>query len=146
MCKNFIVQINQPSSSNKVYLYLYNLLDAFLSDSDLSSLPKDKISDVMTTLFLSTGSDYTSFFKNIGKATVLNVFFMHCNFISGMTMDGSLCDTTDQRDLGFLAFLRLVGTLYFKKHLVSFMSVSKVETFIILQTLHCHLTKGTRNF
>ena len=37
--KNFIVQINQPSSSNKVYLYLNNFLDDFLSDSDLSSLP-----------------------------------------------------------------------------------------------------------
>ena len=43
-------------------------------------------------------------------------------------MDGSLSDiATDRRELGFLAFLRLTGTLYFKKHLASFMSVLNVE-------------------
>ena len=34
----------------------------------------------------------------------------------------------DKREQGFLSFLRLVGTLYFKRHLSSFSSISHVET------------------
>lgn len=35
---------------------------------------------------------------------------------------------TENRALGFLSFLRLVGAVYFKKHLVSFTTVCNVET------------------
>ena len=37
--KKFIVQINLPSSHDKIYLFLNNLLNAFPNDMDLSSLP-----------------------------------------------------------------------------------------------------------
>ena len=34
----------------------------------------------------------------------------------------------DNRNLGFLSFLRLVGTIYFKRHLASFACINQVET------------------
>ena len=58
-----------------LFVGLNNLLNAFQSDSDLAALSLENISKIISTLFLSTGSDYTSFFKNIRKATVLNIFY-----------------------------------------------------------------------
>lgn len=99
---------------------------AFETDSDMAPVLKSQIPKIITTLFLATGSDYTSFF---GKATVLNTFFMHSDFIVGENMDGSLANyTTENRDSGFLSFLRLVGTLYFKRHLSSFISLMQIQT------------------
>lgn len=54
---------------------------------------------------------------------------MNCQFISGSNIEGSLADFKNEtRDKGFLSFLRLVGTLYFKKHLASFTSIYRIET------------------
>ena len=78
-------------------------------------LPSCEIPSILTALFLPTGSNYTSYFKNIGKSTVLNTFFMHCQFITGTNNQGSLSDfTKDKREQGILSFPRLVGTLYFR--------------------------------
>ena len=45
---------------------------------------------------------------------------MHHNFINSVSQ-GSLASTCDtNRELGFLSFVRLIGTVYFKKHLSSF--------------------------
>lgn len=100
------------------------------NDSDLSYLPVEKIPSILTSLFTATGSDYTSYFKSFGKAKVLNLFFMHCNFISkSNNHEGLLSDfTIEKRDKGFMSFLRLIGTLYFKRHLASFACISQVET------------------
>lgn len=106
--KHYIVQLNLPSSREKLYVHIDNLLNAFNNDSDLSFLPSDTIPKVITCLFLATGSDYTSFFRNFAKSTVLNIYF-YSQFISGVSMPGSLSETnTADRDSGFLPFLRPV--------------------------------------
>ena len=75
--KNYIMQLNRPSSTAKSCLSMNNLLNALQNDSDLSSLPRNELPQLFTSLFVATGSDYTSYFKNIGKATVINTFFMY---------------------------------------------------------------------
>jgi hypothetical protein len=80
----------------------------------------------MACLFVSTGCDYISYFKHLGKSTFLNTFFQHASFINEIQ---SLSEITEgSRELGFLAFLRLIGTVYFKKHLASFISIHNVNT------------------
>ena len=68
-------------------------------------------------------------FKGIGKAQFLNCFFQHASFIGGKDMPGSMEEvSTNNRASGFLSFLRLIGTVYFKKHLASFISIHNIET------------------
>ena len=75
------------------------------------------------SLFISTRCGYISYFKSFGKATILNNFFQYNNFICGINMEGSLEQTHQHdREMGFLAFIRMMGTCYFKKHLPAFIS------------------------
>lgn len=86
--KQFVVQNNLPHSGVQKYINVNNLPSALQNDSDLASLATETIPGVMVGLFVATGSDYTSYFKNIGKATFLNLFFQYSRFISGNGMEG----------------------------------------------------------
>ena len=56
--------------------------------------------------------------KTLGKATLLNYFYQHADFI------GCLHKTQPHNKTeGFLAFVCLVGTAYFGRHLVAFISL-----------------------
>lgn len=73
----------------------------------------------MQQLYIVTGCDYISYVSGLGKATFLNYFYQHVNFITGGTQaDGDLA-MTDKLTMktGFLALIRLFGTAYFKKNL-----------------------------
>ena len=49
-----------------------------------------------------------AFLKIIGKATVLNVSFMYCEFISGSNIDGTLSDyTTNTRESDFRLYIKI---------------------------------------
>ena len=89
---------------------------------------------VMQTLFVASGCDYISFFNGIGKATFLKYFFQYSDFITGYSQytSGSLSDTVMDNGIykqGFLAFIRLIGTVYFKKHANAFESLSPVAHY-----------------
>lgn len=127
--KQIIVQLNPPSSRIKRYVNLNNLLEALNDDPDLSAIPHAERPLVLMSLFVATGSDFTSYFRSIGKATFLKHFFQDASFITGSAMQSSLANFNLQmREFGFLAFLRLVGTAYFKKHLASVISHYNLET------------------
>ena len=127
--KNYIIQLNIPHSLEKKYVNLKNLNMAFTRDPDLSTLPTESLGAIMQTLFICTGCDYVSYFKTFGKATILNIFFQHSQFISGTDMPGSLHHTnTTSKETGFLSFMRLVGTCYFKRHLAAFIASKGHET------------------
>ena len=68
------------------------------------------------TIFVATGCDYISFFSGIGKATFLRYFYQHAEFISSgkYNLPGTLADVDIEANSRFLAFLRLVGTVYSK--------------------------------
>ena len=124
-----IVQLNLPHSQDLKYLHLNNLIEALEGDPDLASLPRDKLRIVMQMLFITSGCDYISFFSGFGKAAFLNIFFQHASFITGNQSNGLLSENSKEgMKQGFLAFLRLVGTLYFKKYLSAFVSLRDVET------------------
>lgn len=80
----------------------------------------------MQTLFVATGCDYVSFFAGIGKAFFLKVFFEYAHFIIddqlGGTFAGSMshANLSDDAKASQLAFIRLVGCAYFKKHTNAF--------------------------
>ena len=122
--KQYIIQINVINAISKEYIFLNHLHTAFFNDPDLSSIVKPNLLNTLQTLFICTGCDFVSFFKQIGKASFFNYFFQHSCFICGNSMDGSLHETDiNTRSSGFLSFIRLIGTIYYKKHLPSFISL-----------------------
>ena len=59
------------------------------SDPDLAGLNTTELAQILQTLFVCTGCDYTSFFCGIGKATFPRYFFQ---FITGTNAQGSLAN------------------------------------------------------
>ena len=114
------VRISVFSSQEHRYLSLKILTMSLQGDPDLSSVPGEILPKVLQTLFISTGCDYVSYFAGFGKSTFLKLFFQHASFINDVSQ-GTLASTCDSsRQLGFLSFVRLIGTVYFKKHLSTF--------------------------
>lgn len=119
--KNVIVQLNVYHSKQLSFLHLPRLKHALQNDPDLSTIPPDILPKVIQTLYICTGCDYTSFFRGIGKITFSRYFYQYADFITsgkGNTQ-GTLADTGPanfQMELGYMSFVRLVGTVYFKKY------------------------------
>ena len=132
--KSVIVQLNKYSSKELRFPHLSNLIQVLKNDPDLSSLTPDRIPQIFQTLFVSTGCDYVSYFSGIGKATFYKHFFQNAEFItSGKDQTpGTLADVSldGKYEKGFLAFVRLVGTTYFKKHVSAFKHVTPQTNFI----------------
>ena len=129
----YIIQLNIPHADEKKYINLNNLKMALSKDTDLSNVPQDEVCLILQTLFICTGCDYISYIKSIGKATVLNNFFQHASFICGYNMPGFLHNTSlNNRENGFLSFIRFIGTCYFKKHLSAFVALKghKIPTHL----------------
>ena len=63
-----------------------------------------------------------SFFAGFGKATIMGHFFENACFITGtQDIPGTLADTAPDRvEEGCMSFVRLIGTIYFKKHVAQF--------------------------
>ena len=96
-----------------------NLIKALELDPDLASLPRDKLANIFQMLYICSRCDYDSYFSGLRKAA-FNVFFQHASFINVTQMQRSLSDVSDEtRDMGFMAFIRLIGTLLFQEILLS---------------------------
>ena len=127
--KEYIVQLNVPHANEKKFIHLNNFLLALTADPDLATITKDKLAETLQVLFLCTGCDYNSYFKCIGKATFWNTFFQYSSFIDSPQLPGHLHETDcSSQSNGFLSFVRLVGTVYFKKHIAAFNSLYSYET------------------
>ena len=135
--KEVIVQINVPQSTTQLYVHLNKLISALQGDLDLATIPKDHLPRVFQMLYVCCGCDYISYFAGMGKGMFCNVFFQHASFITGRNMPGELSFTTvGTIKENFLSFLRLIGTLYFKKHYSAMVSLRGAET-------PQHLLKGS---
>ena len=95
-------------------------------------IPSAEIAGTIQTLFVCTGCDYVSFFSGIGKASFFKTFFEKATFISNDSMGhlsqprATLPEVTENC---FLAFLRLVGCAYFKKHQNAFQGITPESLF-----------------
>ena len=140
--KEVMVQINTYCSKSLQFLHLTNLKYALECDPDLSTIDKDLLPKIFQTLYVSTGCDYTSFFSGIGKATFFRYFYQYAEFITsgkGAAL-GTLANTelnNGQMDIGYLSFLRLVGTVYYEKHNTGFETPNPITHF---NSFHKHNT------
>ena len=123
--KEVIVQISDLKSRDLKLLHLNCLVAALVNDPDMASVPTSVRSNIIQALFVVSGCNYVSFFSGIGKASFVKCFFQYAQFITGHTRytKVSLADTSMENNIhehGFLAFLRLIGTVYFKRHANAF--------------------------
>ena len=91
-----------------------NLQIALDNDPDLASIDRERLPSTLQMLFIVSGYDCTSYFAGIGKAAFLNAFYQYSDFITGNKQEGSLSDSSSESEMkiGFLSFVRLIGTLY----------------------------------
>jgi hypothetical protein len=131
------IYIQQTShlQGNSNFFSLSRFIDAIHNDPDISCIPQQHRTQAIQTIYACTGCDYISFFKGIGKVFFLNTFFQHAQFISGgsESLPGTLGDVHNgMHELGLLAFIRLVGTAYLKKHLSGFIEQKPEEIYFSL--------------
>ena len=127
--KDIILQISTYSAQELRFLNLTTMICLLHNDPDLARIGNKILPKVMQTIYVATGCDYTSFFSQIGKATFLRYYFQYASFIiAGIdSIPGTLADVSlydGSYKLGYLAFVRLVGTVYFKKHSSGFVTDS----------------------
>ncbi len=132
--KDVIVQISLINARELRLLHMNNLISALQNDPDLAAINSAILPQVLQTLFVTSGCDYISFFHGVGKATFLRYFFQYASFISGNEENakGTLADVSlddSSYEQGFLSFLRLVGTIYYKKHATGFETPSPATHF-----------------
>lgn len=119
-----IVQLSAIASLEHRYLSLTRLCTALNNDPDLSTVPCEVRPSLLQSLFICSGCLYISFFVSLGKATFLRVCLQHADFINAnsVQLPGTLpCMSETNRSYGFLAFVSLIGTIYFKKHFGMFL-------------------------
>ena len=116
------VQLSPMTSPELRLLHLNQVQLDLAGDPDLALVPPGLRACVVQTLFICSGCDYLSFFAGFGKATIMRHFFENAWFITGtQDIPGTLADTAPNRvEDGFMSFVTLVGTMYFKKHLAQF--------------------------
>ena len=124
------IGLPQPLSSDSIYiktnamgrptkyLSMCILQQSLYSDPELSTLVENERPKTFQVLYALTGCDYTSFFSGIGKTSFFNSFLKNVRFISGKgSPSGDLSQSTNFYSTeGLLAFIRLVGCVYFDKH------------------------------
>ena len=131
--KEVLVQVSPINSKEMKFVNLSALHAALGNDPDLAGLEAVNLAQILQTLFVCTGCDYISFFYGIGKSTFLRYFFQNASFITGSNAEGSLANVqldNENFKKGFWAFLRLVGTVYYKKHASAFDFPSPATHFL----------------
>ncbi|CAC5375416.1 unnamed protein product [Mytilus coruscus] len=100
------------------------------SDPDLHSIEKDDLPLIIQNLFILTGCDYVSFFKDHGKTSFFKTFFKYTEFITSSVENnviGKLSLTNSDDISSFLSFICLIGCEYWRKCASAFLR-EKLET------------------
>ena len=128
---DIIVQLSKPSDKESRFIHMNSLIQALENDPDLSELPPSILPQILQSVYVATGCDYTSFFCGLGKASFLSTLFQYATFIAlGVDPPGSLGIVSLDRDSPSLySFLRLVGCAYFRKHTSLFSPMTPLTLF-----------------
>lgn len=131
--KEVIVQVSPMHCRELKLLNLTALVTAFEHDPDLAQIAPDILPKVFQTLYVVSGCDNISFFSKLSKASFHRYFYQYASYISsGQHYPGTLADTSFEQGVyeqGYLAFLRLIGTAYLKKHSTGFDTPSPITHF-----------------
>ena len=131
--RNIHIQMSPLGSSERLFLHLNSLSKAIAADPDLAVVPHDSRQHILQVIYIFSGCDYTSYWAGLGKTRFLNAFFANAAFITGsssLSPPGSLHNITPStQELGFLAAVRLIGTVYLKKHTSAFPTHSPQSLF-----------------
>ena len=122
------------------FVYINKLIKCLKSDPDLGQVTNDSVCSIIQFLFIVSGCDYISFFAGFGKIRFLQTFFQYATFISPNS--ALLPCRLDAKTDGLLAFLRLTGCLYYKKHTSAFSDKSPasfLKTFSGKDVLDTHI-------
>ena len=123
-----IVQLRKGTNDRDKYVHMNNMLTALATDPDLSEIHAEARPQVIQSIYVATGCDYTSFFHGLGKVTFLATFFQHAAFISGRNSPPGTMGETGDSDSKF-SFLRLIGCAYYKQHVSAFRSQTPEALF-----------------
>ena len=96
---------------------------------DLSLIPLEIRPQVLQSLYVCTGCDYTSFFRGLGKVSFLSTFFQHVAFIASGTDPPGSIGTLEDEETALQSFLRLIGCAYYKQHTSAFRSATPEALF-----------------
>ena len=122
--KHILVQTKIHSyPAEYIWINTCNILTEAESNRYLSHLGKYHVGVLLKVLFIISGCDYVSYFKNYSKLTIYKIFLENVDFICGTGNDtlGSLHQVEEHNfEMGFLAFARLMGCVYFKSCANSF--------------------------
>jgi hypothetical protein len=124
--KLFTIQLKSHNYESQ-FLSLKQLVATIRPHSNLKEIESLELLLTLQSLFICTGCDYISYFKHHSKRAFYQTFLNNTDFIQGLTKgtEGNLSLTSDtDRELGFLAFLRLVGCEYFVKYCSAFLEES----------------------
>ena len=106
-----------------------HLLTALQNDSDLSLVPLEIRQQVLQSLYVCTGYDYTSFFRGLWKVSFLSTFFQYAAFIAGGTDPPGRIGILDDEETALQSFLWLIGCAYYKQHTSAFRSATPEALF-----------------
>ena len=124
-----IVRLSTLNSRETKYLHMSALLQCLQNDPELSTIPSQLVPRIIQTLYIASGCDYTSFFSQMGKSTFYKHLFHYAPFITSGEVEGTLAESQGTHENGLLSFLRLLGTVYFKKHASGFNTQSPSTHF-----------------
>ena len=99
---------------------------------------------ILQTLFICSGCD----FVGLERATMMRRFFENAWFITGSQWcPGTLTDTAPGREeQGILSFVRLIGSVYFMKHLVEFSHTTPCTLYTSLTQHGLHYVQQHKQF
>ena len=66
-----IIQLSKYTDDRARYLHMTNMITALTKDPDLSEIHIQTRPQVLQSIYVATGCDYTSFFNGLGKVTFL---------------------------------------------------------------------------